>query len=113
MENEKLKNDDKEMESTFKVINDRGEEVMCDILFTFDSEETKKSYIVYTDNSKDDSGNIQVYASIYDPKGVNQKLEPITTDQEWKVIETILNTLQEEIKKKMTETANNGEDGEQ
>ena len=33
--------------------NDKGEEVVCDILFTFDSEETKKSYIVYTDNSKD------------------------------------------------------------
>lgn len=81
---------------------------MCDILFTFDSEETKKSYIVYTDNSKDENGNIQVYASIYDPNQEDQKLEPITTEQEWKVIETILNTLQEEIKKKI-DTANDEE----
>jgi uncharacterized protein YrzB (UPF0473 family) len=89
--------------NSFKVINDKGEEIMCDILFTFDSEETGKSYIVYTDNSKDQKGNIQVYASIYDPNAENQKLEPITTEAEWKVIETILNTLQEEIKNKIGE----------
>ena len=96
-----------ENKNTFKIINDNGEEIMCDVLFTFDSDETKKSYIVYTDNSKDEQGNVQVFASIYDPKQEDQKLEPITTEQEWKVIETILNTLQEEIKKKIDSTANN------
>ena len=93
--------------NTFKVINNEGQEITCDILFTFDSDETKKSYIVYTDNSKDDEGNIQVFASIYDPKMENPKLEPIESDQEWKIIETILDTLQEEIKKK-TEKNNSG-----
>ena len=90
--------------NTIKVTNSDGEQIVCDILFTFDSEETGKSYIVYTDNSKDDKGNIQVYASIYDPNAENQKLEPITTEAEWKVIETILNTLQEEIKNKIGES---------
>ncbi len=103
-----------EDKNTFKIINDNGEEIMCDVLFTFDSEETKKSYIVYTDNSKDEQGNVQVFASIYDPNQEDQKLEPITTDKEWKVIETILNTLQEEIKKKIDGTAvSKGEDNEQ
>ena len=91
--------------NSFKVINDNGEEIMCDILFTFDSEETGKSYIVYTDNSKDEKGNIQVFASIYDPNEEDQRLEPITTESEWKVIETILNTLQEEIKNKIGESS--------
>lgn len=95
--------------NTFKVINDEGQEILCDILFTFDSEETKKSYIVYTDNSKDEEGNVQVFASIYDPKQDNPRLEPIETEQEWKIIETILNTLQDEIKKKVNneESQNN------
>lgn len=92
-----------ENNNTFKVINDEGQEIVCDILFTFDSEETKKSYIVYTDNSRDSEGNIQVFASIYDPKQDNPRLEPIETEQEWKIIETILNTLQDEIKKKTSE----------
>lgn len=100
-----------ENNTTFKVINDQGVEITCDILFTFDSDETKKSYIVYTDNSKDEQGNVQVFASIYDPKQENPKLEPIETDQEWKIIETILNTLQEEIKKKAEE--NNTDNNEQ
>ena len=97
--------------NTFKVINNEGKEVTCDILFTFDSEETKKSYIVYTDNSKDEEGNVQVFASIYDPTQQNPKLEPIESEQEWKIIETILNTLQEEIKKKAEES--NSENNEQ
>ena len=93
--------------NTFKVINEEGREIVCDILFTFDSEETNKSYIVYTDNTKDEAGNIQVFASIYDPKQESPKLEPIETEQEWKIIETILNTLQEEIKKKANIEGNN------
>jgi len=99
-----------ENKNTFKVINDQGQEILCDILFTFDSEETKKSYIVYTDNSRDIEGNIQVFASIYDPKQDNPRLEPIETEQEWKIIETILNTLQDEIKKK---TSNQSGENEQ
>lgn len=86
--------------NTFKVINNEGEEVICNILFTFDSEETKKSYIVYTDNTTDASGSVQVYASIFNPNDPNTKLEPIETEKEWKVIETILDTLQEEVKNK-------------
>lgn len=95
-------NNEKQMEnSSFKMLNENGEEVVCDILFTFDSDETKKSYMVYTDHKLDDKGNVMVYASIYNPKLESQKLEPITTEAEWKVIETILNTLQEEIEKKI------------
>ena len=83
---------------TFTVINDEGKEIVCNVLFTFDSDETGKSYIVYTDNSKDSMGNVQVYASIFNPEDANTKLEPIETEKEWKVIDTILKTLQEEIK---------------
>ena len=82
------------------MIDENGNEVVYDVLFTFESDETGKNYIVYTDNSRDESGNIQVYASIYDPEDPQSKLEAITTDKEWKVIETILETLQEEVRKK-------------
>ena len=86
--------------NTFTMMDQNGKEIVYDVLFTFDNDETKKSYIVYTDQSKDEAGNIQVYASIYHPDDPNSKLEAITTDKEWKVIETILETLQEEMKKK-------------
>ena len=89
--------------NTFTMIDDKGNETVYDVLFTFDSDETKKSYIVYTDNTKDEEGNIQVYVSIYDPENPNSKFEAITTDKEWKVIETILETLQEEVQKQATD----------
>ena len=89
--------------NSFSMIDENGKEVIYDVLFTFESDETKKNYIVYTDNTRDEAGNIQVYASIYDPENPNSKLEAITTDKEWKVIETILETLQEEVRKKREE----------
>ena len=102
MENNSLEN-----KNTFTVINDEGREILCNVLFTFDSDETKKSYIVYTDNTKDESGNIKVYASIYDPKSMdNMELLPIETEKEWKVIETILDSIQEEIRNQTS--SNNG-----
>lgn len=88
----------------FKVVNDEGKEVVCYKLCTFDSEETGKSYVIYTDNTKDKDGAVQVYASIYDPKDANSKLEPIETEKEWKVVETILTTIKNEI----TSSQNNG-----
>lgn len=91
--------------NTFSMIDENGNEIVYDVLFTFESDETKKNYIAYTDQTKDENGNIQVYASIYDPNNPKSKLEPIESDKEWKVIETILETLQEEIRNKQ----NNGE----
>ena len=81
---------------TFKVISDEGKEIECEVLFTFESDETKKNYIVYTDNSFDDEGNVRVFASIYNPDEPETKLLPIESDKEWKIIETILEELQNE-----------------
>ena len=86
--------------NSFSMLDENGNEVVYDVLFTFESEETGKNYIVYTDNQKDEAGNIEVYASTYDPDDPQSKLEAIQTDKEWKVIETILETLQEEVRKK-------------
>ena len=88
---------------SFSMIDEDGNEIVYDVLFTFESEETGKNYIVYTDNQRDENGNIQVYASTYDPENPKSRLEAIQTDKEWKVIETILDTLQEEVRKKKNE----------
>lgn len=88
---------------TFKVIDDEGKEIECEVLFTFESDETGKNYIVYTDNTKDEEGNTKVYASIYNPDEDETKLIPIESDKEWKIIETILDELQKEIQGKGSE----------
>lgn len=83
----------------FVVLDDKGKEVVCEPLFTFESEETKKNYVVYTDNSKDKDGNVRVFASIYKIGNKGGELLPIKSEKEWKVIETILESIQEETEK--------------
>lgn len=87
----------KSEEMTFKVLSDEGKEIECEVLFTFESEETGKNYIVYTDNSIDEDGNTKVFASIYNPDENETKLLPIETEKEWRIIETILEELQNEV----------------
>ena len=86
-----------EDEDKFTVVNDEGEEVLCTLLFTFESDETGKNYVIYTDDTLDENGSTKVYASIYDPTGESTQLMPIETDQEWEIIENVLNELQDEI----------------
>lgn len=81
-------------EMYFTVLMDDGEEVLCEILFTFESEMTNKKYIVYTDSEVDDEGNTKVYASVLSHMdGSVAKLLPIETEREWCIIETILDEL--------------------
>lgn len=40
------KKDKENLKEEFTVINDEGEEVKCTILFSFESEETHKNYMV-------------------------------------------------------------------
>ena len=85
--------------NSFTIFNDEGKEIKCDVLFTFDSEETGKSYVVYTDNTLDENKNIKAYAAIYDPNEEDKNLIPIESEKEWKIIETILESIQEETNK--------------
>lgn len=87
---------------TFTVTDENGAQITFETLFTFASDETKKDYIVYTDNTTDEEGNTKVYASIYEPTEngeikENTKLTPIETESEWKIIETILEEIQKEV----------------
>ncbi len=92
MENQKM---------TFKILGEDGKEIECEVLFTFESDETKKNYIVYTDNTLDEQGNTKVYASIYNPNEENTNLIPIETEKEWKIIETILEELQQQARESL------------
>lgn len=92
-------NENPKNHSVFTIKNANGVEVECEVLFTFDSDQTKKSYLVYTDNTKDESGSLKVYANIYDPNGNNMNLLPIETQEEWNTIEAILSKLEETSEK--------------
>lgn len=81
---------------TFTVLNDEGEKVECELLYSFEHAETGKNYIVYTDHTLDAEGNTKVFASTYDPEGDDLTLGPVETEQEWKIIEGLLDRIMEE-----------------
>ena len=83
-------------ENTFKIIDKDGKEIEFEILFTFESDETNKNYMVYTDNTTDEEGNTKVYASVFNPNAEPLELLPVETEREWKVIETIITSIEEE-----------------
>lgn len=84
-----------ESERYFTITDGNGKEVEYEILFTFDSEETNKSYIVFTDNKKDKDGIIITYAAAYEKDGEKLILKDVETDREWNLIESILSQVEE------------------
>ena len=87
-----------EKSSSIILIDESGQEHKFDVLFTFDSDETNKSYIVYTDHEKDDDGKEKVYASVYDKDGIDKNLYEIETEAEWDTIFNILKSIENKIK---------------
>lgn len=88
-------NEDKE--KYFTVTDHDGKTIEYEILFTFDSEETKKSYIVFTDNNIDEDGSIITYAATYDKSGKELTLGDIKTESEWRIIENLLSQIEEKM----------------
>lgn len=76
-------------ELAFKIAVD-GKEVVCYILLTFNNPTNNKNYIVYTDGSKDENGQMEILASAYQINDGNIKLEEITTDDEWNMVDEML-----------------------
>lgn len=82
-------------ELTFTIMSDDGQEIKCDILFTF--EENNKNYIVYTDNELDEDGYPEILASTYTLDGTSITLGEIETDEEWDMIDRKLDERYNEI----------------
>ena len=82
-------------EKNITVVDDEGNEQLCEVLFTFDSDEFGKSYVLYYPvSAEDDDEEIEIHASSFVPSedGEDGNLMPIETDEEWDLIEEMLNT---------------------
>ena len=82
-------------ENNITVVDEEGNEQLCEVLFTFDSEEFGKSYVLYYPIGADeDEEEVEIHASAFVPSEDNTDgaLMPIETDEEWDLIEEMLNT---------------------
>lgn len=85
-------------ENHITVVDENGNEQLCEILFTFDSDKFNKSYVLYYPISDNDDEEIEIHASSYVPSENNEdgELSPIETDEEWEMVEEMLNTFLDE-----------------
>lgn len=83
--------------SYFTVTDKDGKKIEYEILFTFESEDTNKKYIVYTDNELDKDEMIKTYASIYEEDGKELTITPITDEKEWNLVEKLISQTTDEI----------------
>lgn len=78
------------------ILEEDGKEVEYNILFTFDSKDTNKSYIGYTDNKISINGRKTIYVSSYNPLNEKIELEDITDEKELNMIQEVLSRLDSE-----------------
>ncbi|MDN7240400.1 DUF1292 domain-containing protein [Planococcus sp. N028] len=86
------------------VVDENGNEQLFEVLFTFDSEEFGKSYVLYfpVGAEEDEEGEIEIHASSFtetadaDSAVGGGELKPVETDEEWDMIEEMLNTFLDE-----------------
>lgn len=81
-------------ENLITLIDEDGNEQLFKELFTFDSDDSGKSYIfIYpAEQENDDSVDIQAYIVADNEDGDGQDLVPIEDDKEWDMVEQVLNT---------------------
>ncbi|WP_047981415.1 DUF1292 domain-containing protein [Ornithinibacillus contaminans] len=77
--------------------DENGEEHLFEVLFTFDVDETGNSYIAVVPAEQKDDEEVEVYAFRYEEKEDDDlSLFAIESDDEWEIVEEMLNTLAEE-----------------
>ena len=87
-------------ENKITIVDENGNEQLCEILFTFDSDQYNKSYVTYypIGADQDDEEEIEIHASAFTPSedGQDGELQPIETEEEWDMVEEMVNTFLDE-----------------
>ncbi|GEN85464.1 DUF1292 domain-containing protein [Oceanobacillus sp. FSL W8-0428] len=77
--------------------DENGDEHLFEVLFTFDVDETEQSYIAVVPAEQAEDEEVEVYAFRYEEQeNEDYTLYPIESDDEWNMVEEMLNTLAEE-----------------
>ncbi|MBO8155986.1 MAG: DUF1292 domain-containing protein [Bacillaceae bacterium] len=75
--------------------DESGEEHLFEVLFTFDVDETGNSYMVVVPAEQAEADEVEVFAFRYEEDDNNQDdlaLYQLETDEEWNMVEEMLNT---------------------
>lgn len=75
------------------IITEDGSVEEVEVILAFEFKDTKKEYVIYTKNEKDDNENITVYVSNVDRSSGEPKLLGIEDENEWNRVKDVLREL--------------------
>ena len=84
---------------TIKATNKDGKPAEYDAIAKYTDEETKKNYILYTDNSLNEEGSLNVYSSLYEEPNGKMKLIEIIDEEDIEIAQQMLDQILEDFKK--------------
>ena len=76
----------------FKIYED-NKEIVCNIIKIFKDDSYDINYVIYTDGTKDEDGELEIYASRYILENNNYILTDIENDYEWNLIDNMLESM--------------------
>ena len=84
-------------ESYITLVDEEGNEALYQILFTFRSDDFGKNYVILfpvSAEDEDDDENVELQAYSYEEAEdeLSGALHPIETEEEWDMVEEVLNT---------------------
>ena len=80
----------------FKIL-ENGKEISCNVILTFRDDNNDINYIIYTDGTKDETGELEIYASRYIIDNNYYLLKEIENDYEWDLIDNMLEAKYKEL----------------
>ena len=79
--------------SMMSIVADDGSIEEVEVILAFEFKDTKKEYVIYTKNEKDENDNITVYVSHIDRSSGEPKLVGVDDEEEWNRIKDVLREL--------------------
>lgn len=83
-------------EDLITLVDDQGNETLYQVLFTFESEDYEKSYILLIPAESEPEEQVDVLAFSFDPddngEATDAELHDIESDEEWDMVEGVLDT---------------------
>lgn len=75
------------------IVAEDGSVEEVEVILAFEFKDTKKEYVIYTKNEKDENDNITVYVSNVDRTSGEPKLLGVEDEEEWSKIKDVLREL--------------------
>ena len=75
------------------IVADDGTVEQVEVILAFEFKDTKKEYVIYTKNEKDENDNVTVYVSNVDRSSGEPKLMGIDDEEEWNRVKDVLREL--------------------